>query len=593
MNSRLAASLIKVSILALTGLAGVAGLAGDRAALAQPASKPAPPPPPSTGREMPKATSPDLGPEQAAKVIEAAVKRSSKDANCNEVVDDLQAAVPFARLNKAAAGPVYLAMQRCAIKTKRWNAVIRATTTLLRIDPNRASPDELVKALVELGRYEDVPPAIKALLKQFPGSARELTTALTYALCRQERWAECAKVSQQALASLAKANVAQGDEAMVKNRIAYAQALVGIGDLAGFAAERAALAKLLGDKAAPLEALDARAQAAGKLRAWLRIVPAQKLPLGTYHFFGKKFGKKETGALLTLRMVSHEPKERVFRLEAEVPGATERATRTFKAAKGKLVEQSLTPPLQLDFEVRKVRAPRPAQLAWKLVELTGGKERVLFDETPALEVLPRDYLPTKRHLGADERVFTPENFAAWITPNVPEVEDVLSKAKARLEDRTFAGEQRATLPQVRALYDELKARGVSYVMDPQVMAEQLSVQRTRLPAEVITSTNAQCLEGTLLFATLLESVGLRPIVVLVPGHAFVGWWTTRKDGKKVPARLFLETTSVGTAPFEYAVSRATERIQEETAAGNLANGVVQLVDVASLRKLGFTPQPTE
>ena len=121
----------------------------------------------------------------------------------------------------------------------------------------------------------------------------------------------------------------------------------------------------------------------------------------------------------------------------------------------------------------------------------------------------------------------------------------------------FVGEQADTVSQVKAIYDELKARGVSYVMDPTVNTDLVKVQRTRLPSEVLESTNAQCLEGTILFATMLEAIGLRPIIVLVPGHAFVGWHATRADGVKPGAdRLFLETTMVGNAPFEAAVKTA-------------------------------------
>jgi hypothetical protein len=116
------------------------------------------------------------------------------------------------------------------------------------------------------------------------------------------------------------------------------------------------------------------------------------------------------------------------------------------------------------------------------------------------------------------------------------------------------------------------------------------VQRTRLPAEVLASTNAQCLEGTLLFATLLESIGIKPIIVVVPGHAFVGWKTVAADGTGGKP-LFLETTMVGNADFKAAVKVATARVQSEDKAGNFARGVSHLLDLERLRKSGYKPQP--
>jgi hypothetical protein len=152
--------------------------------------------------------------------------------------------------------------------------------------------------------------------------------------------------------------------------------------------------------------------------------------------------------------------------------------------------------------------------------------------------------------------------------------------------------QSATLPQVAAIYDELKAMGVSYVMDPNVLSDTLFVQRTRLPGDVLKTTNAQCLEGTLLFATLLESIGLEPIIMMVPGHAFVGWYATAKDKQKFPA-LFVETTMVGGATFEQAVNVANKRVQDEFAQGNIDSGVSKWIALKDLRKAGVTPQPYE
>jgi hypothetical protein len=170
------------------------------------------------------------------------------------------------------------------------------------------------------------------------------------------------------------------------------------------------------------------------------------------------------------------------------------------------------------------------------------------------------------------------------------VDDFLARAKDRVPTRNFVGEQDVTVPQVKALYEELRSRGVSYVMDPSVASEQAFVQRTRLPAEVLASTNAQCLEGTLLFATLMEAIGLKPIIILVPGHAFVGWRTVPKDGAKGEP-LFVETTMVGGAPFEAAVEVATRRAAHELKTGAFKSGAATMIDVAALRAQGFTAQP--
>ncbi len=224
------------------------------------------------------------------------------------------------------------------------------------------------------------------------------------------------------------------------------------------------------------------------------------------------------------------------------------------------------------------------------VENAKAGDKIILDETVPFQVLPRDYLPLSRKVGADIALPTLGYVGAWITSNDPTVEAFLTKAKERVAGRNFVGEQDATVPQVKALFDELKARGMSYVMDPEVTSTQAVVQRTRLPAEVLTSTNAQCLEGTLAFATLMEAIGLKPIVVFVPGHAFVGWHTVDKDGTHGEP-LFVETTMVGNFTFEEAVKVATARVAQEQKAGNFASGASSLVDIDAIHKAGFTAQP--
>jgi hypothetical protein len=61
-----------------------------------------------------------------------------------------------------------------------------------------------------------------------------------------------------------------------------------------------------------------------------------------------------------------------------------------------------------------------------------------------------------------------------------------------------------------------------------------------------------------LLASLLEAISLRPAIVVVPGHAFLGWETWRDSGEW----RYLETTMLGTHPFEAAAARGDEEAAE-------------------------------
>ena len=79
----------------------------------------------------------------------------------------------------------------------------------------------------------------------------------------------------------------------------------------------------------------------------------------------------------------------------------------------------------------------------------------------------------------------------------------------------------------------------------------------------------------MLFASLLESASLSPAIVLVPGHAFVGWeaWDGSDDWR------FLETTMVGTHDFAAACASGQRQYQQAETFGRSRLRVHKLVDL--------------
>jgi hypothetical protein len=351
-------------------------------------------------------------------------------------------------------------------------------------------------------------------------------------------------------------------------------------------ADVAAVEKLVGKKPPAFEAAANEARKDIDRGMYLETVVVPQVPTGVYHLMGRQ----QTGALVTLKLRDHTGQKRALRVEAEIPGVTEKVSNTLDVGAHEYMIRYVNPPLKMEFDASKVRSPRPAELALKIVEVAKGGDKTIMDETIQLEVLPRDYLPLRRKTGADSMIPTYGYIGAWITSNDKTVEEFLTKAKQRLPKKQFVGEQDVTTPQIKAIYDELKARGMSYVMDPNVTSTQNFVQRTRLPSEVLTSTNAQCLEGTLAFATLMEAIGIKPIVVFVPGHAFVGWHTVPQDGAK-DNRMFVETTMVGSYDFELAIRVANDRVARELKAGSFKTGAATFVDIADIHNQGFNAMP--
>ncbi len=152
---------------------------------------------------------------------------------------------------------------------------------------------------------------------------------------------------------------------------------------------------------------------------------------------------------------------------------------------------------------------------------------------------------------------------AFVTPNAPSLMTFERTGARHHPDGNLVGYQGGldrVEPQVKALFEALKEEGdityVNSVID--FTPEQgFTGQRIRLPRESLADHQANCIDGTVLFASLLEGISMSPAIVLVPGHAFLAWETWRNNNEW----KFVETTMIGSHTFEEACASA-----EKTAA---------------------------
>lgn len=150
-------------------------------------------------------------------------------------------------------------------------------------------------------------------------------------------------------------------------------------------------------------------------------------------------------------------------------------------------------------------------------------------------------------------------FGAFVTPNDPTVMAFLSNVRAAHPEHQLVGYQTGAPgveAQVRAIYTALKAANVSYVNSTIAFSPEdgTRVQRVRLPAETLVTPNANCLDGTVLFASLIEAMSMNAAIVTMPGHAIVAWEMTKNGGDWD----YLDTTLIGGHDFEAAVTRGRE-----------------------------------
>lgn len=97
--------------------------------------------------------------------------------------------------------------------------------------------------------------------------------------------------------------------------------------------------------------------------------------------------------------------------------------------------------------------------------------------------------------------------------------------------------------QVYALWNVLQKRNFRYssVSNTSLSSNVVFSQRVRTFDDALESSQINCVDGSVLFASMLRAIGIQPILVRMPGHMFVGYYM---DVSKTE-RNFLETTMIG------------------------------------------------
>jgi len=140
-------------------------------------------------------------------------------------------------------------------------------------------------------------------------------------------------------------------------------------------------------------------------------------------------------------------------------------------------------------------------------------------------------------------------FAAYVNEQHPYVDKILREALNTKIVDSFTGYQSKdkaeVYRQVYALWHALSQRDLRYsdITTSSAESDSVSSQHVRLIDESINNAQANCVDGSVLLASLLRKVGIEPVLVMVPGHCYLAFYLD-PEGKELAA---LETTLLGSA----------------------------------------------
>lgn len=226
------------------------------------------------------------------------------------------------------------------------------------------------------------------------------------------------------------------------------------------------------------------------------------------------------------------------------------------------------------------------------------EERALkvWETTEQVDIYPEDTMVWAWTDNQGNHINNLDYIAVFVTPKADEIQELLATTKEYHPERTLAGYQFSgsdsegwreyTALQVKSIYNALKeAYGVSYVNTPTAFGKDV-VQKVRLPKDSLRLGSANCIDGTVLFASAIEALKMKPYIAIVPGHAFLAW-DTSPSGEMRDA---LETTMVGNADFKDAWQKGVNELNQYwDALTDDAPWNGYFVDIKACRRAGILP----
>jgi len=272
------------------------------------------------------------------------------------------------------------------------------------------------------------------------------------------------------------------------------------------------------------------------------------VPTGIYHLL-----QPQEQPLITCKVTNttNDNKAKRVRVVAFIEGYSAQAIETFELKAKKSYSFALLPTLFPE-RIQALHELTRATLNLLVQDLDGRDE---LQKTEPIWLLARNSAPLSiKDPATNAWRDVTQYYGAFVTPNEPSVMAFLRKVAAqhpqgRLEGyHRVAEDPQSVTGQIEAIYQALKQdAGIAYV--DSIIAnnpdEGASSQRVRLPRQSLTEGQANCIDATVLFASLIEALSMNPAIVIVPYHALLAW-------EKKPASDewdYLETTKIATLTF--------------------------------------------
>jgi len=291
----------------------------------------------------------------------------------------------------------------------------------------------------------------------------------------------------------------------------------------------------------------------------IEVNTIKEIPTAIYHLF-----KEKTISVINLQIKNNSANETRFIVKYGLGAEKYEEIKEINIAGLEKISVNLTPLLTQD-EIRRIEVvPTISNVFIEVQKVTGDTARTIYKQYYPVTLLPYDQFIPQLTDAKNETFNLLETLVSWATYNDRSLCEVLTKASDRgallnppvkiigfqapnvftrrpFDDRLLEQKEKDYLAQIELLYNTLKDDyKITYLNQPVAYGDS---QRIKLPYFVL-QNKGNCIELSLLFASLLESIEMDPILVIFPDdkHATVGW---KVNGEGRETCAILETNVFG------------------------------------------------
>jgi len=254
-----------------------------------------------------------------------------------------------------------------------------------------------------------------------------------------------------------------------------------------------------------------------------------------------------------------------------------------------------------DFEaLNKLKQTTPFNITIKAKKNDG--ETIIFNEVWQAHQINDCPINLSRRIVQKNKTIIQENLstrnciAGYVNENHPMIESILVQAKASGKCKEFFGYaqgEEKIVEQIESIWNALQKKGVTYSnISESTISPLHSFQHIRLLEQSISEKQSNCLDGSVMLASILRKIGLNVSIILIPKHAYLAVYDSSHK-----RRIFaIETTMISKNTIFEAIAAASKEgeaslLQIESLINDERHPEYCEVDIQVCREIGIQPIP--